>query len=38
LVGEFKNVGKEWRPKGEPVDVKVYDFVDAAADKGRVTP
>ena len=38
LVGEFKNGGREWRPKGEPEQVKVYDFVDPAPDKGRVTP
>jgi transposase len=28
LVGNFKNGGREWQPKGEPVEVKVYDFVD----------
>ncbi len=38
LVGEFRNGGREWRPKGEPEQVKVYDFVDPAPDKGRVTP
>jgi transposase len=26
LVGEFKNPGREWRKKGEPVTVNVYDF------------
>ncbi len=26
LVGNFKNNGQEWRPKGEPEDVFVYDF------------
>jgi transposase len=26
LVGEFKNPGREWRKKGEPVTVTVYDF------------
>jgi hypothetical protein len=25
-VGEFKNAGRTWRPKGEPVPVNVYDF------------
>jgi len=28
LVGDFRNSGKEWRPKGEPEHVRVYDFVD----------
>jgi hypothetical protein len=28
LVGEFRNGGKEWRPKGEPETVNVYDFID----------
>ena len=27
-VGDFKNAGREWGPKGKPVDVRVYDFVD----------
>jgi hypothetical protein len=38
LVGEFRNGGREWRPKGQPEEVRVYDFVDKAPDKGRVTP
>ena len=38
LVGDFKNNGKEWQPKGKPAEVRVYDFVDKAPDKGRVTP
>jgi Rhodopirellula transposase DDE domain len=28
LVGEFKNVGEEWQPKGKPEKVKVHDFLD----------
>lgn len=36
LVGQFKNGGKELRPKGEPEQVKVYDFVDK--DLGRANP
>ena len=28
LVGEFKNAGEEWQPKGEPEKVKVHDFPD----------
>jgi hypothetical protein len=26
LVGNFKNGGREWQPKGEPVRVEVHDF------------
>ena len=28
LVGDFKNAGKTWRPKGQPQEVRVHDFVD----------
>jgi hypothetical protein len=28
LVGEYKNGGREWQPKGKPVPVKVHDFID----------
>jgi hypothetical protein len=28
LVGDFKNSGREWRPKGKPEDVRVHDFQD----------
>ena len=28
LVGEFKNPGEEWQPKGQPEKVKVHDFPD----------
>lgn len=28
LVGDFKNVGREYRPKGEPQEVRVHDFRD----------
>ena len=28
LVGDFKNNGREWRPKGEPEAVNVHDFID----------
>jgi len=27
LVGDFKNGGREWRPKGDPERVRVHDFV-----------
>jgi len=28
LVGEFRNGGREWRPKGEPAQVSTHDFPD----------
>jgi hypothetical protein len=28
LVGDFKNPGREWHPKGKPEDVRVHDFQD----------
>jgi transposase len=28
LVGQFKNVGREWLPRGEPERVNVHDFMD----------
>jgi len=28
LVGEFKNAGQEWQPKGKPEKVNVHDFPD----------
>jgi hypothetical protein len=36
LVGQFKNGGKQWRPKGQPESVKVHDFVDP--ELGRASP
>lgn len=36
LVGQYKNGGKELRPKGDPEQVKVYDFVDK--NLGRANP
>jgi hypothetical protein len=33
LVGDFKNGGREWRPRGRPREVRVHDFVDAALGK-----
>jgi transposase len=36
LIGNFKNNGKEWRPKGQPEETKVYDFPSDA--EGKVTP
>jgi len=28
LVGDFKNAGREWRPRGKPQKVQVHDFPD----------
>jgi hypothetical protein len=36
LVGPYKNGGKSYRPKGDPVKVKVHDFMDK--DLGKVAP
>ncbi len=36
LVGDFKNNGREWRPKGHPREVKMHDFVDKKL--GKVIP
>jgi len=36
MVGDFKNNGREWRPKGTPEDVQVHDFVDP--ELGRAVP
>jgi len=36
LIGNFKNNGKEWHPKGQPEETKVYDFPSDA--EGKVTP
>ena len=36
LVGDFKNNGKQWRPKGDPEKVRVHDFL--IPELGRVAP
>jgi transposase len=36
LVGDFKNGGREWQPKGDPEQVRVHDFLDP--DLGKVAP
>jgi len=36
LVGDFKNGGREWQPKGAPEEVRVYDCPIPGL--GRVTP
>jgi hypothetical protein len=28
LVGQFRNAGREWRPRGTPEQVNVHDFLD----------
>ncbi len=36
LVGDFKNSGREWRPKGQPEEVRVHDFL--IKELGRAVP
>jgi hypothetical protein len=36
LVGEFKNAGRIWRPKGDPVRVHVHDFPSQS--RGKAIP
>jgi hypothetical protein len=36
LLGTFKNNGREWQPKGQPVPVNVYDFLSLA--EGKALP
>jgi len=36
LVGDFKNGGREWHPKGMPEKVRVHDFMDP--ELGRAIP
>jgi len=36
LVGNFLNKGREWQPKGRPVEVNVHDFQDKQL--GKVAP
>lgn len=36
LIGDFKNGGREWHPKGEPVPVRVHDFIDK--ELGKAVP
>lgn len=33
LVGNYKNAGREWQRKGQPVEVDVHDFPDPAVGK-----
>ena len=36
LIGNYKNGGSDYRPKGQPARVKVHDFVDK--ELGKVAP
>jgi Rhodopirellula transposase DDE domain len=36
LVGDFKNAGREWRPRGDPEEVRVHDFL--IKQLGRAVP
>ena len=36
LIGNFKNGGSDYRPKGDPISVNVHDFVDK--ELGKVVP
>jgi len=36
LVGDFKNAGRTWRPKGAPEEVRVHDFI--IKELGRAVP
>lgn len=36
LVGDFKNGGREWRPRGQPEPVRVHDFL--IPQKGKAIP
>jgi hypothetical protein len=36
LVGDFKNAGREWQPRGQPEEVRVHDFQDKTL--GKVIP
>jgi len=36
LIGDFKNGGREWAPKGQPVEVRTKDFKDKQL--GKVNP
>jgi len=36
LIGEFKNAGRQWRPKGRPVRVRSHDFLVQA--EGKAVP
>ena len=33
LVGQYYNKGRRWRPRGEPEEVRVHDFIDPGESK-----
>ena len=35
-VGQYKQAGRSWRPRGQPEKTNVHDFIDK--EKGKVTP
>ncbi len=35
LVGQYENNGTEWRPSGDPEQVKVHDFIDKELGKAN---
>jgi transposase len=36
LIGDFKNAGREWQPKGRPEQARTHDFIDPQL--GKVAP
>jgi Rhodopirellula transposase DDE domain len=36
LVGDFKNAGRQWRPRGQPAPVRVHDFL--IPERGKAIP
>jgi hypothetical protein len=38
LIGDFKNGGRAWRPKGTPDRVRVHDFIIRAPGYGKAIP
>jgi len=34
LIGDFKNGGREWQPRGTPIEVRSKDFLDKELGKG----
>jgi hypothetical protein len=36
FIGDFKNAGREWQPRGQPEEVRVYDFIDS--ELGKIAP
>ena len=35
LVGDFKNAGRDWRPQGQPQEVRTHDFMDEELGKAN---